>query len=737
MMSRNFCSKGLVRDGMRRNLWAIVLSTVGFFMAQLLPVLMTAQHSLSAHKQDLVNMNAADAAASWEGYVESVGQMLGGQNPFAKAAVIILAITCGVSMFAYLHNRRKVDFYHSLPISRSRLFAVNYATGALCALVPYLVLHVLSIVGACAMGFGGAVNASLIGVIVSNVIFFFLLYAMAAVTTIVCGNTIIALLLGLWVYFGPTLTTALWQGLKGMFFQTYTPDVSMTSLLFCNKFAPLIEYFAVNGAKMSGSAAETASNYASSAIGTIINPGLQTAQSAIGLLIGYAVAAIVITALALFLFRIRKSERAGTALAFNPIKLPIKIIICAVMGTAFAEVLQMLAYESKLWFWVGLVLGTVIFHCVVEIIYAFDFRAIVRKPVQLVIILAVLCAGLLTMQFDVFGYDKWLPDEGSIEAAAPTEFNVDAGILLSEPENIAATRQLAVLGVESLNQTSEDDTPTIYTVIAFQMKNGQVKTRAYNLPSTDEVLALEKQVFQSAEYKQKNWSLFTLSDVNEGYHRNIDFYTNGDGYNCVGTLSDPQKVQDIIDTLQKETLTHTGDARPVLRMEFSQQGDNEAMNSDYYSEGAVCVTDKDVKTLALIKKYTNIVPKAISAENVKSVALSIYLPDKDFWQGVQVTDKADIDALLKNAVNISAMNLYGSDAMAYGIMQWLDSYSVSVPCKAENGDEWDVNVGYIEEDYPKDIIEKYRAQAEKDAENGGSQSTLSDDVGYTMEPALG
>lgn len=732
MMSRNSCSKGLVRDCMRRNLWAIVLSTVGFFMAQLLPVLMTAQHSLSSHKQDLVNMSAADAAASWEGYVESVGQMLGGQNPFVKLAVIVLAITCGVSMFAYLHNRRKVDFYHSLPISRSRLFAVNYATGALCALVPYLVLHVLSIVGACAMGFGEAVNASLIGVIVSNVIFFFLLYAMAAVTTIVCGNTIIALLLGLWVYFGPTLATALWQGLKGMFFQTYATDVSMTSLLFSNKFAPLIEYFGVNGTKMSSSAVE---NY-------VVNyAGLQAtntaAQSAVGLLIGYAVAAIVITALALFLFRIRKSERAGTALAFNPIKLPIKIIICAVMGVAFAEIFKMLVYESKLWFWVGLVLGTVIFHCVVEIIYAFDFRAIVRKPVQLVVILAVLCAGLLTMQFDVFGYDTWLPDEGSIKAAYPTDYTVGDGVLLSEPENIAATRQLAVLGVESMNNTDEG-VPMDYTTVSFEMKNGRIKTRAYNLPVTDEVLALEKQIYQSTEYKQKAWSLFALGDINEGYHRNIDFYTNSDGYNCVGTLSDPQKVQDIIDTLQKETLTHTGDARPVLRMEFSQQGDNEAMNSDYYSEGAVCVTDKDVKTLALIKKYTGIVPKDISAENVKSVALSIYLPDKDIWQGVTVTDKSDIDALIKNAVNIDAMDLYGSNAMAYGIVQQFNRGVVSVPCKAESGDEWDVNVGYIEEDYPKDIIEKYRAQAEKDAENGGSQSVLSgDDVGYTTEPALG
>ena len=719
MMSRNSCSKGLVRDCMKRNLWAIVLSTVGFFMAQLLPVIMTAQHSLSAHKQDLVNLSAADAAASWQGYVESVGEMLGGQNVFVKLAVIILAVTCGVSMFAYLHNRRKVDFYHSLPISRSRLFAVDYATGALCALVPYLVLHALSIVSACAMGFGEVVNASLIGVIASNVIFFFLLYAMAAVTTILCGNTVITLLLGLWVYFGPTLVTALWQSLKSMFFQTYVMDASMTSLLFGNKFAPLIQYFGVNGTKMHSWAGAVEPVYTMD-----YSAGLQE-PSAIGLLIGYAVAAIVITALALFLFRIRKSERAGTALAFNPIKLPVKIIICVVMGTAFAEIFKMLVYESELWFWVGLVLGTVIFHCVVEIIYAFIFR----KPLQLVIILAVLCAGLLTMQSDVFGYDKWLPDEGGIAAAAPMDY-VGESSLLSEPENIAAARQLAALGVESLNNTDEDAQTQCITV-TFKLKNGKVKTRSYELPITDEVLTLEKQIYQSAEYKQKAWSLFTLGAVQEGYHRNIGFYTNGDGYDCAGLLDDPQKVQEIIDTLKAETLTYTGDAMPVMRMEFSQQN-----NVDYTSEGAVCVTDKDVKTLALIKKYTGIVPKAISAENVKSVALSIYLPDKGFWQGVQVTDKADIDALLKNAIHIDVMNLYGSNAMAYGIMERFDSCSVTVPCKGENGDEWGVNVGYTEEDYPKDIIEKYRAQAEKDAENG-VESAQDGDVAYTTEVAVG
>lgn len=706
MMSRNSCSKGLVRDCMKRNLWAIVLSTVGFFMA---------------HKQDLVNLSAADAAASWQGYVESVGEMLGGQNVFVKLAVIILAVTCGVSMFAYLHNRRKVDFYHSLPISRSRLFAVNYATGALCALVPYLVLHALSIVSACAMGFGEVVNASLIGVIASNVIFFFLLYAMAAVTTILCGNTVITLLLGLWVYFGPVLVKVLWNGLLEIFFTTYYSGESPVNWVVGNKLCPMVHYFGVNG-----------THYMTSGFSVYAYTGVPYGDmipSAVGTLVSYAVAAVVITALALFLFRIRKSERAGTALAFKPAKLPVKVIISAVMGVALAELFYLIVDSSKLWFWVGLVLGTVIFHCVVEIIYAFDFRAIFRKPLQMVIILAVLAVGLLLMQKDVFGYDKWLPDEGSIAAAAPMGY-VGESALLSEPENIAAARQLAALGVESLNNTDENAQKECITV-TFKLKNGKVKSRSYELPGTDEVFTLKKQIYQSAEYKQKAWSLFALGEVNEGYHRNIVFYTNGDGYNGVGTLSDSQKAQEIIDTLKAETLTHTGDAMPVLRMEFSQQN-----NDDYYSEGAVCVTDKDVKTLALIKKYANIVPKAVSAKNVKLITLSIYLPDKDFWQGVQVTDRADIDALLKNAVNIDAMNLYGSDAMAYGIMQQFARSNVSVTYTDEKGDEWDASAGYTEEDYPKDIIEKYRAQAEKDAENG-VESAQDGDVAYTTEVAVG
>ena len=211
----------------------------------------------------------------------------------------MLAVVVGTVMFAYLHDRRKVDFYHSLPVSREKLYAVNYATGAVCVLVPYLVMRALTMVCAHAMGFGAALGLkTLLGVILSDMIFFLLLFAMSALATIVCGNTIIALLLQLWVFFAPVTVQMLREA--RLFCKTYSGDMST---VFNNlRLSPAVQYFTVSGTKYSSGMADE----------------FQLAgQSALGLLLVYAAAAAFFIVLGMFAFRVRKSERAGTALAFR------------------------------------------------------------------------------------------------------------------------------------------------------------------------------------------------------------------------------------------------------------------------------------------------------------------------------------------------------------------------------------------------------------------------------------
>ena len=366
MTSRSSSSKGLVRDGVRRSLWAVVLSTLTFFMSMLLPSLMEMQHALE-NRRDMITSGALsfDVEQNWQWSLSSVADRLGGENVLVKIAVFVLAVVVGTVMFAYLHDRRKVDFYHSLPVSREKLYAVNYATGAVCVLVPYLVMRALTMVCAHAMGFGAALGLkTLLGVIVSDMIFFLLLFAMSALATIVCGNTIIALLLQLWVFFAPVTVQMLREGLLSLFCKTYSGDMST---VFNNlRLSPAVQYFMVSGTKYSSGMADE----------------FQLAgQSALGLLLVYAAAAAFFIVLGMFAFRVRKSERAGTALAFRGLCLPVKVFMCLVMG--FVSALGFHLIGGEFWMWPGLVFGVIIFHAIVEIIYAFDFRALVKHPVQL------------------------------------------------------------------------------------------------------------------------------------------------------------------------------------------------------------------------------------------------------------------------------------------------------------------------------------------------------------------
>ena len=249
MMSRSSSSKGLARDGVRRSLWAVVLSTLAFVVSMLLPSLMNMQQALEDRKGMIVDgARASELAQSWKYSLADAASYIGGENALVKLAVILLAVVAGTAMFAYLHDKRKVDFYHSLPISREKLYLVNFVTGAVCVIAPYLVLRVLTLVCAHAMGFGEAVSVgTYLGVILCDILFFLLLYAMSALSTILCGNTIIALLFQLWVYLAPLAIQMMHEGLLSLYCKTYA-SMSYSDLFNHLRLSPAATYFMVNGA---------------------------------------------------------------------------------------------------------------------------------------------------------------------------------------------------------------------------------------------------------------------------------------------------------------------------------------------------------------------------------------------------------------------------------------------------------------------------------------------------------
>lgn len=656
MTSKHSFSKvTLVWDGLRRNLWCIVLSIVGFFMTLTLPVLMLIQHALEEQQQiaeGILGPNM-DAAVRWQQAVDRVGDILGGSNLFVKLVFLVLAVVCGVAAYRYLHQRQQVDFYHALPISRTMQFWNRFVVGILCVLPVYLIMLALSVVCTFAMGFGEAVRWGYIGgSILSMLISFLLVYALSALAAILCGNTIISLLLLTWLLFGPAMVGLLKNGLCARFFQTYVYSIVDSTRIL--QLSPALQSFAFNGLQ-----------YESNSFQEVL-------LSAGTLHVIYLAAAVLVTLLCLFLYRIRKSERAGMALAFEPLKAPLETVMCLIVGLGCGLFFQMVA--NSFWFWPGLIIGTVLFHFLVEIIYSFDFHAIFNKPFHLAAILALLIGGCQILRIDVFGYDQYLPEESKIAAA---DLDNNAIPVLQSPENIRAVLRIAKMGIETEGMETTDLAPTAesslqvtydqgteprfeYVTVAYRLKNGRLVNRAYTIPVSEELETLKRQINSSEEYKRCKWTLFTFDPKGEnGEEQAAIEVVNELNYESQGIVYEEGEVQQLLDTLRAEALTRPATAIPALRLNLGYQKKDNNGRPYFQEAGGAIVTRADTKTLAMIRQFTGVAPQSLTIDDVRSIEI---MPLNEETWTAEVIDETDVAQMLKDAVNCEVFRMYGEEA---------------------------------------------------------------------------
>jgi ABC-2 type transport system permease protein len=93
---------------------------------------------------------------------------------FIISVVIIMSILCAFQGFDYLYYRHHIDFFHSLPVQKSRQFLVTWLNGLLIYLVPALVSMLLA--GLIASG-QGAMTAQLFGELMGRFFLFLALFA--------------------------------------------------------------------------------------------------------------------------------------------------------------------------------------------------------------------------------------------------------------------------------------------------------------------------------------------------------------------------------------------------------------------------------------------------------------------------------------------------------------------------------------------------------------------------------
>lgn len=678
MTSKNFSFKSLVRHNMTSRMWAIALSVLGCLAGLLLPIFAIQQDYQVQLKFTTEPDYARTAADVLKNTQNSIAQVISFDSPFIKLVLIVLATLCGVAMFRYLHDRRQVDFYHALPISRGKLFAVNYISGVLLVLPFYLIVLVIGLIFVSAMGLGDQITgALLVQSILGNIAYFLLNYTVAVLCTVLTGNTIITVLLGIWAQLGIPVLMVMVQCYQAMFYETFSSTV------------PLMQTFVLYGSPMCNYLVTFHDTH------TMYVPLFDTALDVVGgmaVLIYPVILTIVLGVLSYFLFVRRKSENTGMAVSFRRAKAPIKWFMSMFSGLGFGLIFTVIFSGTSGGMWFGLVFGVALCHMVVEIIYDFDFKALLHHWKQMIVLAILAVVVVAGIKNDVFGYDNYIPDVDDIASAAieSSYYNIDWNYnvqdiykdQLTDAESIEKIHQLAELSVANNGKPEEGDSTHAYT-IHYTLKNGDHVSRCYTEVPTNVVQDMMVNLVASEQYLKQYSTLQTLRipATNEEGMTRLEVRNSAapEGTLPQATLISRNEIQEVIDQLRADQIANA-EAHlkefPVMQLTI----ENEWAERPEDNRGALYSADlmvyaADTDTLALIKRLTGVEPVKLSHENVNSIEITQY-DDQEYYDymnqygeygqdrfmeahTVTVTDPATIDALLESAITGSMTSRSG------------------------------------------------------------------------------
>ncbi|MBQ2105622.1 MAG: hypothetical protein II253_01765, partial [Lachnospiraceae bacterium] len=397
MTSKNLFFKLMLED-LKRRLWAISLSFLAFFFW--MPVMAAMQITDLFQKYDRWILNGTTFGNGitadmhfHELLTDIIQSIVGLENGFAAFTFASAAIIMALTGFLYLHSKKQMDFYHSIPIRREVIFAAKYINGIIIVFVTYLINLVLSFA---VLGLNGAVFSELLKAAMPAVLVhmagYLMIYGLMSIAVLLTGNFFISILGGIVLFGYVPAVIALVQGLMHLFFET----VNLKGID--------IEKMMINGSPIS-------------AYVKVIIDGIELGAESYGNWYGtigfHYAAGLIFSVIAVLLYRKRPSESAGKSMAFQITKAPIKILL-VVPITICISVFFWNIYYSIPWAIFGFGFGLVVSHCIIEIIYHFEFRKLLSNMHHMMISAALSLLTIAVFWFDLVGYDDYLPKESEL-----------------------------------------------------------------------------------------------------------------------------------------------------------------------------------------------------------------------------------------------------------------------------------------------------------------------------------
>ncbi len=407
MTSKNLFFR-LVRQDIKKRIWCPIVIFITYFLILEVHMLM---------ELDSIYKYAKDREYDLLHYIPDT--LFGTKLITFSFIICATAFMCALGGFSYLHSKPQVDIYHSMPVSRTKLFWVQYISGILQCFIP-LVFHVLVCLAIAAsrslLNTQSIVNS--ICFVGTELFIFFMVYSAVIAAVCLTGNLIISIL-GAGALFSYSTLIALLKGaLFEHFFHTYISfgyeeRLTVSPLGLIIRLKKQLPHNVEKGTFFS----------------------YNSLWQSIMLIL---IAVVIYTAAAFVLYRKRPSESAGKAIAFSKVEPILKTLIVLpamlLSGLFFAELSGSYASSEQFrWFLFGAFLGFVIVCLLVEIAFRMDIRCALEHKKQFAFNAACAVLIVVIFRYDVLGYNTYVPLEKQMQSCA---VSIDGLMEIAPPESI-------------------------------------------------------------------------------------------------------------------------------------------------------------------------------------------------------------------------------------------------------------------------------------------------------------
>jgi hypothetical protein len=396
-----------LKENSKRRLWVWVISILMFVL--ILPVLTAFGLGGVARGAEWI-WEATDAATAKQLVHQKLAEMMLSMLGFSGPIVFfstILAVVSGVQGFSYLYSRKKIDFYMGMPVKKSKRFLVIWINGILLYIVPYMAgLAVSLIIGAGNKALDGEVLYTAASAFLANLCLYLGVYHLAILALMMTGNIVIT-------------------GFGFLVFCFYEFMVRYTLVGYKQEF---FDYYTYYGTK------ETPGLSPFTMYGNLVNVFDYKNVIDVKYLFFLLLFALVVGLISYGCYLKRPAEAAGKAMTFGITRPFIKVLITVptalVAGLMVFDRVNMDFNDSKEGIgWVIFITALVVVlgSALIQVIYEFDIKGALHKKRDILISGALTAFIFIAFQYDIFGYDDYIPSPDKIESIAFIPENYEQG----------------------------------------------------------------------------------------------------------------------------------------------------------------------------------------------------------------------------------------------------------------------------------------------------------------------